>query len=73
MNTNANFWASDGIAALGRIGVSIALVCVRMFAVLDTVTGCHNRLFVVLCFLPIVATLGSVGVFQSVFSGGGCC
>ncbi len=72
MNANANFWAMDGIAALGLIGVPIiTVVCALMFMAMNSVTRGHNLLFVVMCFLPFAASIANVGVLQSLFSGGG--
>lgn len=72
MNANANFWATDGIAAIGLPGVAfISLVAALLFVVLNSVTERYDPLFVVLCFLPFVTTLLNQSLFSSFWSGGG--
>lgn len=72
MNANANFWATDGIASLGLIGVPVASVlCALLFMVVNAVTRGYNMLFVVLCFLPFLVTLLNTSLLSSVWSGGG--
>jgi hypothetical protein len=69
---NANFWATDGIAAMGLLGVAIISVgCALLFVVMNSVTRQYERLFVVLCFLPFVMTLLNQPLFSSFWSGGG--
>ena len=71
MNANANFWAMDGIAALGLIGVPlISIVCALLFVAMNAVTRGYNRLFVVLCFLPFLVALLNRGLLSSIWSGG---
>lgn len=70
-NANANFWATDGIAASGLAGVAlITVVCALLFVVLNSVTRGYDRLFVVLCFLPFVLFFLNTSLFSSVWSGG---
>ncbi|MEO6527838.1 MAG: hypothetical protein ABIP93_14560 [Gemmatimonadaceae bacterium] len=72
MNANANFWATDGIAAMGMVGVVVSTVlCVLLFGVLNTVTRTHNKLFVALCFLPFLVQLFNTSLLSSIWSGGG--
>jgi hypothetical protein len=71
MNANANFWATDGIAAMGLPGVAfISLVAALLLVVLNSVTEEYNQLFVFLSFLPFVTTLLNQSLFSSFWSGG---
>ena len=71
MNANANFWATDGIAAVGLPGVAIiSVVAALLFVVMNAVTQRFDQLFVVLCFLPFVTTLLNQSLFSSLWSGG---
>jgi hypothetical protein len=71
-NTNANFWATDGIAALGLVGVLFASVgCALLFAAMNSITRVHDTRFVALCFLPFMITLLNQSMFSSFWSGGG--
>ena len=71
MNANANFWATDGIAAVGLAGVPVAsLAAVLLFVVMNAVTRGYDRLFVVLCFIPFIVLLLNTSLFSSVWSGG---
>lgn len=71
MNANANFWATDGIAAMGLTGVIIiSLVCAALFMAMNALTSRHDPLFVALCFLPFLITLLNQSLFSSFWSGG---
>ena len=71
MNANANFWAMDGIAALGLAGVPVAtILCALLFIAMNSVTRRYNGLFVVLCFLPFLVSLFNTSLLSSVWSGG---
>ncbi len=71
MNANANFWATDGIAAMGLAGVAVvSVVCALLFAAMNSVTRTYDTLFVVLAFIPFVITLLNQSLFSSIWSGG---
>ena len=71
-NANASFWTTDGIAAMGLLGVGIASMgCALLFVTMNTVTHRHNLLFVTMCFLAFIATLLNQSMFSSLLSGGG--
>ena len=71
MNANANFWATDGIAAMGLPGVAlISVAATLLLALINTVTRQYDRLFATLCFLPFVITLLNQSLFSSFWSGG---
>jgi hypothetical protein len=72
MNANANFWAMDGIAALGLPGVVVAsVVCALLFVLMNSATRGYNKLFAVLCFLPFLVSLFNTSLLSSIWSGGG--
>jgi hypothetical protein len=72
MNANANFWATDGIAAMGLPGVAaISVVCALVFVVMNAFTDNYDALFVLLCFLPFIVILLNQSLFSSMWSGGG--
>jgi hypothetical protein len=72
MNANANFWATDGLAALGLPGVIVvSVLCALFFIALNSVTREQNLLFVVLCFLSFANILLNQSLFSSIWSGGG--
>jgi hypothetical protein len=71
MNANANFWATDGIAATGLPGVLvIGVAAALLFVVINSVTQRYDRLFSVLCFLAFVTMLLNESLFSSLWSGG---
>lgn len=72
MNANANFWATDGIAACGMSGV--ILITFLLFSVLvffNTITKKINTLFVLLLTIPFSYSILNVSLFTSLLSGGG--
>lgn len=72
INVNANFWATDGIASIGLIGVLvISVVLFLLLILLNTITKRYNKIFLVLLFMPFLATLLNTSLFQSMWSGGG--
>jgi hypothetical protein len=71
MNANASFWTTDGIAAMGLLGVAvISAACALLFVVMNSVTRAYDTLFVSLCFLPFVTILLNQSLFSSFWSGG---
>jgi hypothetical protein len=71
MNANANFWATDGLAAVGLPGVAIISVALALLlVVMNSVTRGYDQLFAVLCFLPFVSTLLNQSLFSGIWSGG---
>jgi hypothetical protein len=70
-NANANFWATDGFAAMGLVGVLVATaVCVLLCVLLNSITRGYDQLFVALCFIPFLTQLLNTSLFTSVWSGG---
>ena len=71
MNANANFWASDGIGALGLLGIPVASIgCALLFVAINAATRRHSRVFVILSFMPFMLSLLNVSLLQSIWSGG---
>jgi len=72
MNANANFWATDGIAAMGLVGVFlISLVFCLFLIFLNSITKEYNKIFLILLFYPFLSTLLNTSLFQTMWSGGG--
>jgi hypothetical protein len=70
-DANANFWATDGFAALGTPGLLIAtLACLCLLMLMNSVTRPYKLIFVVLCFIPFIVQLLNTSLFTSVWSGG---
>ena len=72
MNANANFWATDGIAAMGLYGVAISsFVLFLIFVILNTFTRNYNKMFIALVFIPFIFSLLNTSLFSTLWSGGG--
>lgn len=71
MSANANFWASDGIAAMGLIGVLfISVVFFITLRLINFITYKYNKLFLVLAFIPFLSSLLNMPLFSSLWTGG---
>lgn len=71
-DTNANFWATDGFAALGDIGILVSgILLFGLFVVFNTVTKGYNKLFLILIFIPYVMGILNSSLFSSLLTGGG--
>ena len=72
VNFNANFWASDGFAALGLIGIPIATVALSLFIyILNRVSIYYSPRFVALWLTGFWLVLLNAPVTTSILSGGG--
>ena len=72
MNANANFWATDGFASYGLIGVIIAsLVFMFILIFFNTITKKYNKIFLILIFTPFIMSLLNTSLFSTMWSGGG--
>jgi len=72
LNANANFWATDGIAALGMPGIlSISIFVFAVFVVLNNVTKHHDKLFVIMCLIPFLSSMLNMSFFSSLLTNGG--
>lgn len=71
LNANANFWATDGIAAAGILGCILAnLLMLLVLRILDVVSYKKNKLFVILLFLPFISMFLNTSIFTALLSGG---
>jgi hypothetical protein len=72
LDANANFWASDGLAAAGNLGVVITGVLVGIFLMLmnSAITRRGTRLACV-AFITFVMTVCNTSIFTALLSGGG--
>jgi hypothetical protein len=71
LDLNAHFWASDGIAAFGPIGiVIISVICATVFWILDSCAARHDIVFASLMVAFITSNLLNVSLFTTLVSGG---
>lgn len=72
LNANANFVATDGLAAFGTPGIAFAFALLALFLIaLDRASlGAHGR-FAILITVPIGLTLTNVSLFTVALSFGG--
>ena len=72
MNANANFWATDGIAAYGLAGVIIiSIVFFFIIVLLNTITKKFDKRFILLLFIPFIVKILNTSLFTAMWSGGG--
>jgi len=72
MNANANFWATDGIAAMGFWGVAtITFLLFFTLVFFNSITKKINPLFVLLLTIPFIYSLLNVSLFSTLLTGGG--
>lgn len=72
LNANANFWAMDGIAALGPFGIIfISIICLALFLVIDIVFKKHSLAFGATMISMLVLNLLNASIFTTLLSGGG--
>lgn len=70
-NANANFWATDGFAALGTPGLVFATAAaIAWLSIMNSVTRRYDRLFVVLCLVPFLVAVLNTSLFSAIWSGG---
>ncbi|MEQ1714830.1 MAG: hypothetical protein ABL907_02385 [Hyphomicrobium sp.] len=71
-NANANFWATDGIAAAGLIGLPIVSTILGVILNLANGLITAERLAFAACVsMPFLMSLGNTSLFSSVLTGGG--
>jgi len=72
MNANANFWATDGIAAIGISGVLIiSLFFTIILIYINKVTYHYDLDYLILVFIPFMFSLLNTSLFSTILSGGG--
>ncbi len=68
---NANFWAGDGLAALGLIGIPVmSLVCACLFWMLDSLSQRYRPQFVFVCLAPLAVAYANASLFTLLLSCG---
>ncbi|WP_312304252.1 hypothetical protein [Chryseobacterium sp.] len=71
MNANANFWATDGIAAVGDLGILVSSVLLFIiFIFFNRISKNYNQLFLVLTLIPYITSVLNTSLFSSLFTGG---
>lgn len=72
MNANANFWATDGIASLGVLGIlAISLIFCIFLILFNSLTKDFSKPFIILLSIPLTFSLLNVSFFSTLLSGGG--
>lgn len=72
MDANAHFWATDGIAAAGNLGVLVMGPVLGVLLVVVNAVARPDRLaFACVALIPFAMALGNTSLFQSVLTGGG--
>ena len=72
VNANANFWATDGVASVGIVGVFIISVVLSFFFILlNSVTNKYNKKILIFAYIPFIGVLLNASLFQAIYSGGG--
>lgn len=71
LNSNAHFWATDGIASFGLPGiVMVSFFCVFLFWTLDVAANGHKPVFATLALIFAAVDLANTSLFTTMFSGG---
>lgn len=71
-NFNANFWATDGFAAFGMIGIiPVTLFMMLIVNVIDRIAANYNSEFVALWLTGFWITITNASMTMSLLSGGG--
>jgi len=71
LNQNAHFWATDGLAALGLLGIIvISILCFFIFWLVDSLVVRHALIFTVLTTIFITLNLSNASLFTVLASGG---
>lgn len=71
-NANANFWATDGVAAYGMMGVVIMGAVFGFLLSLANKVITPDRLpFATIVSIPFLMTMGNASLFTSLITGGG--
>lgn len=70
-NANANFWATDGIAALGLAGILLISSFLSIILIfINNITDLSKNNFHILMLLPFISSLANTSLFSSVLTGG---
>jgi hypothetical protein len=72
LDANANFWATDGIASAGSVGVVLVGLIIGGFLVLaNGILSDNNRRVAFVAFVPFIVAISNTSFFTSMLGGGG--
>lgn len=72
LNANANFWATDGFAAMGDMGIIFSgLILFVIFVIFNKISLYYNKLFLICILIPFLGTMMNTSLFTSLVTGGG--
>lgn len=71
VTANANFWAQDGLASFGVIGLGMtSIIAAAVFWILDSVTRGMNMKFIIPALVGILVSFANVSLFTTMVTGG---
>jgi hypothetical protein len=71
VTANANFWAQDGLASFGIIGMGVtSMVAALVFWILDSVTRGMDMKFLIPALVGIMVAFANVSIFTTLVTGG---
>jgi hypothetical protein len=71
LGANANFWANDGLASLGVVGIPImSIFCGALFWLLDSLAARFKLSFVLVWFAFLPVSFSNVSLFTNLLTGG---
>jgi hypothetical protein len=72
LDANANFWATDGIAAAGWLGmIAIGLVVGGFLSLCDGIVDRRAMRLALIAFIPFIMLISNTSFFSSLLTGGG--
>lgn len=71
MNANANFWATDGLAAVGDLGILLSsFLLFIVFIFFNRICKGYNLIFLVLTLIPYIMFILNTSLFSALLTGG---
>ncbi|MCD9616540.1 hypothetical protein [Chryseobacterium gleum] len=71
MNANANFWATDGLAAIGDLGILLSsFLLFIVFVFFNRIGKGYNLFFLVLMLIPYIMFILNTSLFSALLTGG---
>jgi hypothetical protein len=71
VTANANFWAQDGLAGFGVIGLGFtSIIAALVFWILDSVTRGMSMKFLIPALVGIIVSFANVSLFTTLITGG---
>jgi hypothetical protein len=71
ITANANFWAQDGLASFGAIGIGLAsIIAALVFWILDSVTRGMSMKFLIPALVGIIVSFANASLFTTLATGG---